>query len=262
MRPDDLGRVFAFLAEHKLASTHPAERARRPGEREVADLLATDPSALADLDEFLAPQGLGIHGFEQAALGLAPRGRIFVLARSSRGEASARIDDSWVWESLVDNRRREPVSHTVIWAAQMWAVMNWFFYTREHRAIEAVSGARDTRIDPPEFSEELRRHVECLRAKGPPRDERARQVHDVLTVESEAAIETRAQRFLVTMEKADMIEPVPGATGRDGQPALIYRQSLNAAVEMMLNLRAQAVGLLPPDEPGEGVLPLLGIEDE
>ncbi|HYD32873.1 MAG TPA: hypothetical protein VEB64_18715 [Azospirillaceae bacterium] len=251
MTPEDMGRVFAFLSMHKVASTDPVDRPRRPREREIADLLARDPVGLKEFDEFLAPQGMAIYEFEQAGLGLGPRGRVFVLARAADREDAHWVDDGWLWDGLVDGRRREPLTHTIVWTAQLWAVMNWFFYTREGRTVEAVSGFKDSRLSPTEFIEEAKRRIEALRARGAPDDGRARKVHAILVAADATAIETRIRRFLTVMEQAGMIEPIPGTGEHSGMVGLGYRQTLNAAVEMKLNLHRQAVGLPLIDGPAE-----------
>ena len=217
------------------------DRPRRPREREITDLLVRDPVALKEFDEFLAPQGLAIHEFEQAGLGLGPRGRVFVLARTADRDDAHWIDDRWLWDSLVDGRRKESVTHTIVWTAQLWALMNWFFYTRDGRPVEAVSGFKDSRMSITEFEKEAQNRIETLRARGAPTDSRAQKVFAILTASEGTAIETRARRFLSVMEQAGMIEPAP-RTGERGA-TLAYRQTLNAALEMKLNLQRQAVGL-------------------
>jgi len=255
--PEEMGRVFAFLSKHKLASTDPVDRPRQPREREIADLLARDPVGLKEFDEFLAPQGMAIHEFEQAGLGLGPRGRVFVLARAADREDAHWVDDGWLWDGLVDGRRREPLTHTIVWTAQLWAIMNWFFYTREGRTVEAVSGFKDSRLSPTEFIGETKRRIEALRARGAPADGWAGKVRAILVVADATAIETRIRRFLMVMEQAGMIEPRRGTgehiekSSQGIREAIGYRQTLNAAVEMKLNLHRQAVGLPLIDGPAE-----------
>lgn len=243
MTPEEMGRAFAFLSKHKVASTDPIDRSRHPHEREITDLFVRDPVGLKEFDEFLAPQGLAIHEFEQAGLGLGSRGRVFVLARTVDRDDAYWIDDSWLWDSLVDGRRKEPLTHTVVWTAQLWAIINWFFYTREGRPVEAVSGFKDSRIGVFDFAEEVKRRIEALRAGGAPAEGPALKVFKILTAPDGVAIETRVKRFLTVMEQAGMIDPVHGTGEKSGGHSLAYRQTLNAAVEMKLNLHRQAVGL-------------------
>ncbi|MFX8593459.1 hypothetical protein ABTM36_20175, partial [Acinetobacter baumannii] len=79
-----------------------------------------------------------MRSYEQAAIGVAARGQVFVMARRCTDEQAPYIDSGWLFERMRDRRSSETLEHVVVWAAQLWAMMQWFFYTRLDRGIDAV----------------------------------------------------------------------------------------------------------------------------
>lgn len=240
MTPENIGRAFGYLLANRICSTHPEGRRRRDGEAQAAEILTGDLSGIQDLEAFLEPQGFTLRAYEQSAIGIAPRGQVFVLARRTTEEQAPYIDTAWVFDRMRDQRRTsEPLDHTIIWTAQLWAIMQWFFYTRNDRGIESVGGHKDAFVSPSQLARELGEQIEKLRQRGAPENNQGRAVWEVLTDSNAKAIETRALRFLGVMEEALLVERLDG----EGEPQ--YRQTLNAAVEMSLNFERQAFYLLP-----------------
>jgi hypothetical protein len=180
-----------------------------------------------------------MRSYEQAATGVAPRGQVFVMARRCIDEQAPYIDSSWVFERMRDRRTTEPLEHVVVWAAQLWATMQWFFYTRLDRGIDAVGRFKEAFVNVPQLSREVQEQIERMRTRGAPPDERGRAVWEILTDSTGTSIETKARRFLAATEEAALLERID--SGDEPQ----YRQALNAAVEMSLNFERQAFYLMP-----------------
>jgi hypothetical protein len=234
-----MGRAFSYFLARRICSTHPEGRRRHDGEAQTAEILTSEVSGYADFEAFLNVQGFTLRAYEQAAIGAAPRGQVFVLARRCTEEHAGYIDTSWLFERMRDQRRKETLEHVVVWAAQLWAVTQWFFYTRNDRGIDAVGRYKDAFVSASQLARELEEQIEGIRARGAPPDARGHAVWEILTASSATSIESRAQRFLAAMEEASLLECVDG----DAEPQ--YCQTLNAAVEMALNLERQAFFLLP-----------------
>jgi len=240
--PENMGRAFSYLLARRICSTHPEGRRRHDGEAQTAEILTSEVSGYADFEAFLNVQGFTLRAYEQAAIGAAPRGQVFVLARRCTEEQAGYIDTSWLFERMRDQRRKETLEQVVVWAAQLWAVTQWFFYTRNDRGIDAVGRFKDAFVSASQLARELEEQIEGIRTRGAPPDPRGRAVWEILTASSSTSIESRAQRFLAAMEEASLVERIDG----DSEPQ--YCQTLNAAVEMALNLERQAFFLLPgPD---------------
>ncbi len=185
-----------------------------------------------------------MRSYEQGAIGVAARGQVFVMARRCTDEQAPYIDSGWVFERMRDRRSTEPLEHVVVWAAQLWATMQWFFYTRLDRGIDAVGRFKEAFVNVPQLTRELQEQIEEMRTRGAPSDERGRVVWEILTDSTGGSIETKARRFLAAMEEAALLDRVEG----EGEGELHYRQTLNAAVEMSLNFERQAFYLMPGDE--------------
>lgn len=271
MTPENIGRAFGYFLSNRICSTHPEGRRRFDGEAQVAEILTSDVRGNQDFESFLAPQGFTLRAYEQSAIGIAGRGQVFVMARRTTEERAPYIDTAWVFERMRDQRRNDPLDHIVVWTAQLWAAMQWFFYTRNDRGIESVGGYKDAFVNAAQLSRELVDQIEKMRQRGAPESAQGRAVWGILTNSNAKAIETRANRFLAVMEEAMLIEK----TGTQDEPQ--YRQTLNAAVEMSLNFERQAFYLLSdsarPDEaaivgiingtrPGEDFAAGLTFEDE
>jgi hypothetical protein len=102
-----------------------------------------------------------------------------------------------------------------------------------------VGRFKDAFVSASQLARELEEQIEGIRTRGAPPDPRGQAVWEVLTASSATSIESRAQRFLAAMEEASLVERIDG----DAEPQ--YCQTLNAAVEMALNLERQAFFLLP-----------------
>jgi hypothetical protein len=142
-----MGRAFSFLFAHRTCSTHPEGRRRREGEAQVAEILTNEISGYQDFEAFLNAQGFTMRANEQGAIGVAARGQVFVMARRCTDEQAPYIDSGWVFERMRDRRSTEPLDHVVVWAAQLWATMQWFFYTRLDRGIDAVGRFKEAFVN-------------------------------------------------------------------------------------------------------------------
>jgi len=242
MTPADMGRAFAYLFAYRTCSTHPEGRRRRDGEAQVAEILTSEISGYQDFEAFLNAQGFTMRSYEQGAIGVAARGQVFVMARRCTDEQAPYIDSGWVFERMRDRRSTEPLEHVVVWAAQLWATTQWFFYTRLDRGIDAVGRFKEAFVSVSQLTRELQEQIEGMRTRGAPPDERGQTVWEILTDSTGASIETKARRFLAAMEEAALLDRV------EGEGELQYRQTLNAAVEMSLNFERQAFYLMPSDE--------------
>jgi len=238
MTPENIGRAFSYLFAHRICSTHPEGRRRRDGEGLVAEILTREISGYQDFEAFLNVQGFTLRVYEQGAIGIAGRGQVFVLARRCTDEQAPYVDASWVFERMRDRRSTEPLDNVVIWAAQLWAMMQWFFYTRNDRGIDAVGRFKEAFVNVSQLTRELEEQIEKMRQRGTPTDERGRTVWEVLTNSTAASIEAKARRFVAAMEEAMLLERV------EGEGEVQYRQTLNAAVEMSLNFERQAFYLI------------------
>jgi hypothetical protein len=237
--PADMGRTFAFLFAHRTCSTHPEGRRRRDGEAQVAEILTSEISGYQDFEAFLNAQGFTMRSYEQGAIGLAARGQVFVMARRCTDEQAPYIDAGWVFERMRDRRSAEPLEHVVVWAAQLWATMQWFFYTRLDRGIDSVGRFKEAFVNVSQLTRELQEQIEGMRTRGAPLDERGLAVWEILTESTGSSIETKARRFLAAMEEAALLERI------ESEDEVHYRQTLNAAVEMSLNFERQAFYLMP-----------------
>jgi hypothetical protein len=237
-----MGRTFAFLFAHRTCSTHPEGRRRRDGEAQVAEILTSEISGYQDFEAFLNAQGFTMRSYEQGAIGVAARGQVFVMARRCTDEQAPYIDAGWVFERMRDRRSTEPLEHVVVWAAQLWATMQWFFYTRLDRGIDAVGRFKEAFVNVSQLTRELQEQIEGMRTRGSPADERGIAVWEILTESTGSSIETKARRFLSAMEEAALLERIEG----EDEPH--YRQTLNAAVEMSLNFERQAFYLMPAED--------------
>lgn len=242
MTPADMGRAFSFLFAYRTCSTHPEGRRRRDGEAQVAEILTNEISGYQDFEAFLNAQGFTLRSYEQGAIGVAARGQVFVLARRCTDEQAPYIDSGWVFERMRDRRSTEPLEHVVVWAAQLWATMQWFFYTRLDRGIDAVGRFKEAFVNVSQLAREIQEQIELMRTRGAPPDERGRAVWEILVDSTGGSIETRARRFLVAIEEAALLDRIEG----EGEPH--YRQTLNAAVEMSLNFERQAFYLVAGEE--------------
>jgi hypothetical protein len=236
-----MGRAFAFLFAHRTCSTHPEGRRRRDGEAQVAEILTSEISGYQDFESFLNAQGFTMRAYEQGAIGVAARGQVFVMARRCADEQAPYIDAGWVFERMRDRRSTEPLEHVVVWAAQLWAMMQWFFYTRLDRGIDAVGRFKEAFVNLSQLTRELQEQIEGMRTRGAPADERGLAVWEILTGSTASSIETKARRFLSAMEEAALLDRV------EGDDEAQYRQTLNAAVEMSLNFERQAFYLMPAE---------------
>lgn len=241
MTPADIGRAFAYLFAYRTCSTHPEGRRRRDGEARVAEILTSEISGYQDFEEFLNAQGFTMRSYEQVAIGVAARGQVFVMARRCTDEQAPYIDAGWVFERMRDRRSSEPLDHVVVWAAQLWAMMQWFFYTRLDRGIDAVGRFKEAFVNVSQLTRELQEQIEGMRTRGAPTDERGLAVWEILTESTGSSIETKARRFLAAMEEAALLERI------EGEDEAHYRQTLNAAVEMSLNFERQAFYLMPTE---------------
>ena len=160
MTPENIGRAFSYLFAHRICSTHPEGRRRRDGEGLVAEILTREISGYQDFEAFLNVQGLTLRVYEQGAIGIGGRGQVFVLARRCTDEQAPYVDASWIFERMRDRRSTEPLENIVIWAAQLWAMMQWFFYTRNDRGIEAVDQRRLYVLE--EDRDEARRRLQAI----------------------------------------------------------------------------------------------------
>jgi hypothetical protein len=237
--PADMGRTFAFLFAHRTCSTHPEGRRRRDGEARVAEILTSEISGYQDFEAFLNAQGFTMRSYEQGAIGLAARGQVFVMARRCTDEQAPYIDAGWVFERMRDRRSAEPLEHVVVWAAQLWATMQWFFYTRLDRGIDSVGRFKEAFVNVSQLTRELQEQIEGMRMRGAPSDERGTAVWEILTESTGSSIEAKARRFLAAMEEAALLERI------ESEDEAHYRQTLNAAVEMSLNFERQAFYLMP-----------------
>jgi hypothetical protein len=244
MTPADMGRAFSYLFAYRTCSTHPEGRRRRDGEAQIAEILTGGISGHQDFEEFLNAQGFTMRSYEQGAIGIAARGQVFVMARRCTDEQAPYIDSRWVFERMRDRRNTEPLEHVVVWAAQLWATMQWFFYTRLDRGIDAVGRFKEAFVNVSQLVRELQDQIEIMRARGAPADERGRVVWEILTESTGSSIESRVRRFLAAMEEAALLDRI------EGEVEVQYRQTLNAAVEMSLNFERQAFYLMPADEAG------------
>jgi hypothetical protein len=238
MTPENMGRAFSYLLARRICSTHPEGRRRHDGEAQTAEILTSEVSGYADFEAFLNVQGFTLRVYEQAAIGAAPRGQVFVLARRCTEEQAGYIDTTWLFERMRDQRRKETLEQVVVWAAQLWAVTQWFFYTRNDRGIDAVGRFKDAFVSASQLAREVEEQIESMRTRGAPPDPRGQVVWETLTASSSTSIESRAQRFLAAMEEASLVERLDA--GDEPQ----YCQTLNAAVEMALNLERQAFFLV------------------
>lgn len=241
MTPADMGRAFSFLFAHRTCSTHPEGRRRRDGEAQVAEILTNEISGYQDFEAFLNAQGFTLRSYEQGAIGVAARGQVFVMARRCTDEQAPYIDAGWVFERMRDRRSTESLEHVVVWAAQLWATMQWFFYTRLDRGIDAVGRFKEAFVNVSQLSREVQEQIELMRARGAPPDERGRAVWEILIDSTAGSIETKARRFLAAMEEAALLDRI------EGEGEAQYRQTLNAAVEMSLNFERQAFYLMAGD---------------
>lgn len=247
MTPADMGRAFSYLFAYRSCSTHPEGRRRRDGEAQVAEILTSEISGYQDFEAFLNAQGFTMRSYEQAAIGVASRGQVFVMARRCTDEQAPYIDSGWLFERMRDRRSSETLEQVVVWAAQLWAMTQWFFYTRLDRGIDAVGRFKEAFINVSQLTRELQEQVEGLRTRGAPPDDRGRAVWEILTDSTGALIETKARRFLAAMEEAALLDRI------ENEGDVQYRQTLNAAVEMSLNFERQAFYLMPDN--GPDVLP-------
>jgi hypothetical protein len=140
-----------------------------------------------------------------------------------------------------NRRSTEPLEHVVVWAAQLWATMQWFFYTRLDRGIDAVGRFKEAFVNASQLTRELQEQIESMRTRGAPADERGLAVWEILTDSTGSWIETKARRFLAAIEEAALLERI------EGEDEAQYRQTLNAAVEMSLNFERQAFYLMPSE---------------
>ncbi len=242
MTPADMGRAFSYLFAYRTCSTHPEGRRRRDGEAQVAGILTSEISGYQDFEAFLNAQGFTMRAYEQGAIGVAARGQVFVMARRCTDEQAPYIDSGWVFERMRDRRGTEPLEHVVVWAAQLWATMQWFFYTRLDRGIDAVGRFKEAFVNLSQLTRELQDQIETMRTRGAPADERGRAVWEILTESTGSSIETKVRKFLAAMEEAALLDRI------EGEGEVQYRQTLNAAVEMSLNFERQAFYLMPADE--------------
>jgi len=155
MTPADMGRAFSYLFAYRTCSTHPEGRRRRDGEAQVAGILTSEISGYQDFEAFLNAQGFTMRSYEQGAIGVAARGQVFVMARRCTDEQAPYIDSGWVFERMRDRRGTEPLEHVVVWAAQLWATMQWFFYTRLDRGIDAVGRFKEAFVNVSQLTREL-----------------------------------------------------------------------------------------------------------
>jgi hypothetical protein len=59
--------------------------------------------------------------------------------------------------------------------------MQWFFYTRLDRGIDAVGRFKEAFVNVSQLTRELQDQIETMRTRGAPADERGRAVWEILT---------------------------------------------------------------------------------
>ena len=250
MTPEQMGKVFAYLFAYRVAETFPMDRRRHPDEQDVVGILTANELDLHDFEAFLEAQGFTLYAIDIRHFGRAADGRIFVLARRGDMPKAPYLDTSWLWHALADGRRTsETQTSLIVWAAQLWAMMNWFFYTRIGRTPEQVSRYREALVSVTELTRAVEQHVEALRNAGRP-EGTAGAIWDIVTGATSAEIAARVRRFVTCMVDCKALARSDGSDER-------FVQSIVAAVEMKLNFDRSAGHLMPPAVPGDGAVELL-----
>lgn len=246
MTHSEMGLVFSYLLKHRVAFSDPIGRRRRPDEANIVKILsdALSEDDLQDFEEFLNIQGFSVRYYEGTDFGIIKgMGRIpryFVMARTA-SDPPQYIDRRWIIQRLSDARLKEPPDNTIIWAIQIWLMINSFFYTQIGRAPSEVLRYMDALVSVRALTDTLNDFVERLRSEGRPENEKG-VVWDVMTSESRQNIERRVRAFLNVMLEAGQTEDA----GNEDE----YRQSLLASVEMSLNAEKGLSYLMPLEEEG------------
>jgi hypothetical protein len=248
--PQEIGLVYNELRTHRVLYSHPG-RGRRRSEQEVEAVrtLARTGGRLADLEEFLATQGLRLVIRDVQQLGLAGEGLAYAAVRDAANSAPAHVRHDQIVRELTDNRRDETQERVAVWATFLMLHLLYFLYSRDERPIEAVSAYKDSSIDVEDFLEEVCRRVEAMRAgEDSEEDSRRASIRLILTSVSEQRLETRVRTFFRSMVSLGILEEIEELAVRvDGRAEPVFRQTLWSAIDVAENFRRYAPHLLVED---------------
>jgi hypothetical protein len=143
----DMGRVLAFLLQHRRMETQPRGKGRQD-ERELARLLdEADLEARTELEGLLQGFGFDLASFDDfQTQGLAPGGKVFLLPRRL-DQVSALFSERWIDERM--QLKNETITSRRIWFTQLWFVLLSLFYTRRNRVATEVTRYVETTFTRP-----------------------------------------------------------------------------------------------------------------
>jgi hypothetical protein len=220
----EMGRVLAFLLQHRRMETIPRGKGRQD-ERDLARLLNdADLEARTELEGLLQGFGFDLVAFDDfQTQGLAPGGRVFLLARRL-DQISALFGERWIDERM--QLKNETITARRIWFTQLWFVLLFLFYTRRNRVATEVSRYVETVFTRADLVQAMHEYINDLVRKLGQDAVRSDTVYNCLISESGTQVDKYADRFIALMVDGALLDDL----GTDR-----YRQSLLGAVEMKNN---------------------------
>lgn len=228
MEAHDIGKIYGFLLRYRYAATKAAPGRRlRPGERDVADLLAgSSPEDFDVLNGICEGQGLRLEAEDDTLDGIPQGGRVFMLVRSATEIPAPFLATDRLLDSM---RLRQNESDTVAatWFVVIWLIHMALIYTLQNRTTSDVSGYVKGIFSEDTLEKAVRDHVEQLRGIGILAAEED-SLAVILVSEQGADIRRRINSFLAAMTEAGLLQEDSGAPG-------IYRQTVLSAIEISHN---------------------------
>lgn len=228
MDTEDIGRVVAYLLQHRIVETRPASGRSSDEERAVAKLLTSMiPDERRSLDRMFAGMRLGFVDFDWDAIPALPKGgRVFLLARDiGKGEPPGVLSPGVVIEAMRE-KGNEPAREAAAWFVHLWLVHLDLIYTDQERSPSQMQTYPKGMFDFDVFLGRVRSHFEDLR-QGLDRNEvPADAVFKTFEKASHAEGERRCRRFVNLMLDAGLLTTI----AKD-----LYQQTLLSAYEIKRN---------------------------
>jgi hypothetical protein len=219
-----MGRVLAFLLQHRRMETQPRGKGRQD-ERELARLLdEADLEARTELEGLLQGFGFDLASFDDfQTQGLAPGGKVFLLPRRL-DQVSALFSERWIDERM--QLKNETITSRRIWFTQLWFVLLSLFYTRRNRVATEVTRYVETTFTRADLVQAMHEYINDLVRKLGQDALQGDAVYNCLIAESGGQVDKYAGRFVELMVDGGLVDDL----GTDR-----YRQSLLGAVEIKNN---------------------------
>lgn len=220
----EMGRVLAFLLQHRRMETIPRGKGRQD-ERDLARLLNdADLEARTELEGLLQGFGFDLASFDDfQTQGLVPGGKIFLLPRRL-DQVSALFSERWIDERM--QLKNETITSRRIWFTQFWFVLLFLFYTRRNRVATEISRYVETTFTRADLVQAMHEYINDLVRKLGQDALQGDTVYNCLISESGTQVDKYADRFIDLMVDGSVVDDL----GTDR-----YRQSLLGALEMKNN---------------------------